>query len=111
MAGETKADEPLPVKLLRCLLQQRHPPPVIVDQIIVGREDVGDATLNGLWGKAENEIPDFLTANVRDSHSPGYVLHVGNELGRSDDIRQQPLLKTVFGSQSCHSLHQKCLWI
>src|SRR5262245_11304214 len=111
VAREAEADEPFPVKLPCCLLQQGHPPTIVLDQVVVSREDVCDATLNGLWRKAESEITDFLTANVRYSHSPGYVLHVGNELGRSDDIRQQPLLKTVFGSKSCHSLHQKCLWI
>ena len=43
VAGEAEADEPLAVELPRRLLQQRHPPPVVLDQVVVGGEDVGDA--------------------------------------------------------------------
>jgi len=40
VAGEAKADEPLAVELLRCLLQQRHPPPVVLIRLVGGRESL-----------------------------------------------------------------------
>src|SRR5436309_12704949 len=46
VAGEAEADEPLAIELPRRVLQQRHSPPVVLDQVVVGREDVGDAILN-----------------------------------------------------------------
>ena len=45
VAGEAEADEPLAIELPRRLLQQRHPPPVVLDQVVVGGEDVGNALL------------------------------------------------------------------
>src|SRR5207302_2027706 len=45
VAGEAEADEPLAVELPRRLLQDGHPPPVVLDQVVVGGEDIGDALL------------------------------------------------------------------
>ena len=39
MAGEAEAYEPLAVKLPRCLFQECHPPPVVLNQVVVGGED------------------------------------------------------------------------
>src|SRR5579871_846829 len=38
VAREAEADEPLFVKQPRRLLQQRHPPAVVFDQVVVGRK-------------------------------------------------------------------------
>jgi hypothetical protein len=45
VAGEAEADEPFSVKLSRCILQQRHPPPIVLDQVVVGGEDFSDSPL------------------------------------------------------------------
>ena len=45
MTGKAESDEPFPVELPRCLFQQCNPLPVVLDQIVVGGEDVGDAEL------------------------------------------------------------------
>ena len=44
VAGEAEANEPLLVELPRRLLQQPHPPPVVLDQVVVGGEDVSDSS-------------------------------------------------------------------
>jgi hypothetical protein len=46
VAGEAEADEPLFVKVTRRLLQQRHAAAVVLDQVVVGGEDIGYASLN-----------------------------------------------------------------
>ena len=38
MAGEAEADKPLLIQQSHRLLQQRHPPPVVFDQVVVGGE-------------------------------------------------------------------------
>src|SRR5436190_75734 len=38
VAGEAEAYEPLPVKQPRRFLQQPHPPPVVLNQLVVGGE-------------------------------------------------------------------------
>src|SRR5205814_7669393 len=45
VAGKSKADEPLAIELPPCLLQQRHPPPVVLDQVVVGGENLANAAL------------------------------------------------------------------
>ena len=47
VAGEAEADQPLAVQLQRRFLQQRHPPAVVLDQVVVGGENIGDALLDG----------------------------------------------------------------
>ena len=46
VAGEAEVDEPLAVEQPRRLLQQDNPPPVGLDQIVIGGEDVGDLLLH-----------------------------------------------------------------
>src|SRR5215813_2403876 len=55
VAGEAEAGEPLAVKLPRCLLQQRYPPLVVLDQGVVGGEDVSNAVLNLDWWKSDRK--------------------------------------------------------
>src|SRR5450830_618546 len=45
MAGEAEADEPLLVEATGHLLQNRDAPRVVLDQVVVGGEDGGDAAL------------------------------------------------------------------
>src|ERR1035441_9497416 len=46
VAGESEADEPLFVKQSRRLLQQRHPPAVVFNQVVVGCESISNSVLN-----------------------------------------------------------------
>ena len=46
VAGEAEADEPLAVELARRLLQQPHPSPVVLDQVVVAPERTCDPQLN-----------------------------------------------------------------
>ena len=46
VAGETEADEPFSVKLPRCLLQQRYPPPIVLHQVIVCGKESNDFVLH-----------------------------------------------------------------
>lgn len=46
MTGKTEPDEPLPVELPCRMFQNCNPPLVILDQIVVGGEDVRDAKLS-----------------------------------------------------------------
>ena len=46
MAGEAEADEPLLVEQSSRLLQQGHPPPVVLYQVIVRGEHIGDFLLD-----------------------------------------------------------------
>src|SRR3569832_71288 len=59
MAGEAEEDEPLAVELPRRVFQQRHPPPVVFDQIVVGGKNVGDALLFG-----EGRIRNFYLGEL-----------------------------------------------
>ena len=56
MSGETKLDEPFAVEILRHFLENFDAPEIILDQIVVGREDGGDFALFGERGEV-----DFLT--------------------------------------------------
>ena len=47
MAGEAEFDEPLPVKGLGHLLQYLDAPEIVLNQVVVGREDGGDFALDG----------------------------------------------------------------
>src|SRR5258708_7379729 len=59
VAGEAEADEPLAVKQARRLLQQRHPPSVVRDQVIVGRKDTDDHLLHATrWNVQRNALND-----------------------------------------------------
>ena len=50
MAGEAEVNKPLLVEQPRRLFQQLNPPPIVLDQIVVGGEDGGDADLyRFLW--------------------------------------------------------------
>ena len=42
MAGESEADEPLAVEQPRRFLQQRNPLPVVLDQVVVGRDNLAN---------------------------------------------------------------------
>ena len=46
VTGEPEVNEPLAVEQTSSLLQQRNPPPIVLNQIIVGRRDVDHALLN-----------------------------------------------------------------
>jgi hypothetical protein len=52
VAGEAEVDEPLLVQRPRHLLQDRDPPRVVLDQVVIGREDRGDPLLNIQWRQA-----------------------------------------------------------
>ena len=52
VAGEAELDEPLAVEVLRHLLQNLDPPQVVLDQVVVGREDRGDFPLRGERGNS-----------------------------------------------------------
>ena len=42
MAREAEVNKPFLVEQPRRLLQQLNPPPVVLDQVVVGRKDGGD---------------------------------------------------------------------
>src|SRR5205823_5357597 len=46
VAREPVVDKPLAVEQPRRIFEKRHPPPVVLDEVVVGGEDVGDAPLN-----------------------------------------------------------------
>ena len=50
MAGEAEVDEPFPVNRLGHFLQDGNSPGVVLNQVVIGREDAGDFAL-GLWGR------------------------------------------------------------
>ena len=52
VAGEAELDEPLAVEVLRHLLQNLDPPQVVLDQVVVGRENRRDFPLRGERGTA-----------------------------------------------------------
>jgi len=56
VAGEAKLDEPLAVEVLRHLFQNLDPPQVVLDQVVVGREDGGDFALRGEGGDVNLNI-------------------------------------------------------
>ena len=45
VAGEAEVDEPLAVKKSRRLLQQRNTPLVVLDQVVVGGDNLNEAFL------------------------------------------------------------------
>ncbi len=52
MAGEAEVDEPLAVEPAGHLLQDLDAPLAVLDQVVVGGEDAGDAALDGEWREA-----------------------------------------------------------
>ena len=46
VAGEAEADEPFLVQQSGRLLQEGHPPTVVLDQVVVGGENGGNSSLN-----------------------------------------------------------------
>jgi hypothetical protein len=46
-------DEPLAVESAGNLLQDLDAPLAVLDQVVVGGEDAGDAALDGEWGDAD----------------------------------------------------------
>ena len=46
VAGEAELDEPFAVEVLGHLFQYLDPPQVVLDQVVVGREDGGDFALS-----------------------------------------------------------------
>lgn len=46
VAREAESDEPFLVEFPRRLLQQRHPPPVVLNQVVVGGKRFDDSFLN-----------------------------------------------------------------
>src|SRR5262245_16106015 len=46
VARKAEADEPFPIKLSHRFFQQFHPPPVILDQVVVRGEDIRDLLLS-----------------------------------------------------------------
>ena len=51
MPGEAEVDEPLAVEPAGHLLQDLDAPLAVLDQVVVGGEDAGDAALDGEWGE------------------------------------------------------------
>ena len=60
VAGEAEVDEPLAVEQPSRFLQQRNPPPVVLDQVVVGGEDTGYAVFVKLLSGART----FTDENV-----------------------------------------------
>ena len=59
VAGEAELDEPLAVEVLRHLLQNLDPPQVVLDQVVVGRENRRDFQLRrGGAASISNMITD-----------------------------------------------------
>src|SRR5579862_494239 len=58
VAGEAETDEPLAVELSCHLFQERHSPPVVLDQAIVIGKDVYNALLNTSGRKMKRYSPD-----------------------------------------------------
>jgi hypothetical protein len=49
MAWEAEVNEPLAVQQPRGLLEQLHPPPVVLDQVVVSGNDITDPYLGIFW--------------------------------------------------------------
>jgi hypothetical protein len=63
-AWETEPDKPLPVKLPRCVFQQLHPPPIVLDQIVIGRKNISDPLLDWTRWWSELEVSQNLRISV-----------------------------------------------
>ena len=59
VAGEAEVDEPLAVDRLRHLLQDLDAPGVVLDQVVVGREDVGDPALDVEGWERDREVSKY----------------------------------------------------
>ena len=66
MAGESEVDEPFAVEQSRRLLQQRNPPPVVLDQVVEGGKDIGYPFLNGKWRNVDEDLSQFLARQMLD---------------------------------------------
>jgi hypothetical protein len=53
MAGEAEVNEPLAVEPSGHLLQDLDASLAVLDQVVVGGQDAGDAALDGEWGNAD----------------------------------------------------------
>lgn len=56
MAGEAEVDEPLAVEPAGHLLQDLDAPLAVLDQVVVGGEDAGDAALDGEGGTRKSKV-------------------------------------------------------
>jgi hypothetical protein len=64
-------DKPLAVEGLRHLLQDLDAAQVVLDQVVVGREDARDLALGGEVGEIESVVEDLLTTDMRDVNAGG----------------------------------------
>jgi hypothetical protein len=74
MAGEAEVDEPLAVEQPRRLLQQRNPPSVVLDQVVVGGEDGDDYSLLIRPGNAHLEPMEDLAVDAGNRRFFGLIV-------------------------------------
>jgi hypothetical protein len=75
MAGEAEVDEPLAVEPAGHFLQDFDAPLAVLDQVVVGGEDAGDAALDREWGNEKVESQKFVQAQIVLSRSVRNALH------------------------------------
>ncbi len=76
VAGEAEVHEPLAVEPPRCLLQKPNPPPVALDQVVVGGEGLANAGLSfERWNRDQQsfEITNFSVLYSRAQAHRAYA--------------------------------------
>ena len=95
-AGEAEADEPLPVKLPRRLLQQRHPPPIVLHQVVVGGENVGNTALDLGWGEVHDDLTNAVGRSVSNLGATGTRGDLMSNVTRIEKVVQESLVEASF---------------
>ena len=96
VSGEAETDEPLLVKQSRRLLQQPHPPPVVLHQIVVGSQCRRDGALSFDGRKFHFDAPDAFRGGVPHLCATGTPGDLGTNTTRIEKIIQESLVEAIL---------------
>src|SRR5271166_3469938 len=92
----TEVDEPLAVDPLSHLLQELDPAAVVLDQIVVRREDGGDLALGAHWRERDLYVVDAARSCVSHSSAGCSCAELcPNPVPHKQEVRVRPIQSTI----------------
>lgn len=105
VAGEAEVDEPLAVEGLRHLLQYPDAPQVVLDQVVVGREDPGNSALGGEVGERDWKLRKCRQGNAINRSAGQHVVpdHLPPLLAEEVVVKKTSIDLLLVRSDESHS--------
>lgn len=97
VAGEAEVDEPLAVEGLRHILQDADAAQVVLDQVVVGREDAGDLALGGEVGELDFEATENVLIEVGDVYATAMSSQTVSNQRRTKQVGEEPRIHVCGG--------------